>query len=133
MAEIAIDYDQTYSSFKEEIDVFVKALKKNGHSVHLVTARNEKLEPIDDDLSIFDHIFYTDGKAKASVVRADLFLDDSPVTLCCDFVPGAPHAEPSRALHQGYKDTHILWNFEEGKFVSYVSKQFNPNHVKGKK
>jgi len=133
MAEIAIDYDNTYSSFKEEIDVFVKALKKNGHSVHLVTARNEKLEPIDDDLSIFDHVFYTDGRAKASVVRADLFVDDSPVTLCCDFVPGAAHAEPSRALHQGYKDTHILWNFEEGKFVSYVTKQFNPNHIKGKK
>lgn len=122
MAEIAIDYDNTYTNFKEEIDVFIDALHKNGHSVHLVTARNEKKEKISEDLSKFDHIFYTDGKAKASVVRADLFLDDSPVTLCCDFVPGAAHAEPTKAIHQGYKDTHILWNWEEGKFVSYISK-----------
>jgi hypothetical protein len=129
MAEIAIDYDNTYSTFKEEIDVFIKALKKNGHTIHLVTARNEKNEKIPEDLSIFDHVFYTDGKAKASVVRADLFVDDSPVTLCCDFVPGAAHAEPSRALHQGYKDSHILWNFEEGKFVSYVTKHLN-SHAK---
>jgi hypothetical protein len=131
MAEIAIDYDNTYTLFKEEIDVFVKALKSNGHSVHLVTARDEETSKITEDLSIFDHIFYTAGKAKASVVRADLFLDDSPVTLCCDFVPGAAHATPSKALHQGYKETHVLWNWEEGKFVSYVTKTLGKHANKG--
>ena len=123
MSVIAIDYDNTFSLFKEELTEFVKLLKAKGHSVHLVTARDEKLEPIDDDLSIFDIVFYTSGKAKASVVRADLWVEDSPITVCCDFVPGAAHAQPSRAIHQGYKETHILWNFEQDKFVSYVSKK----------
>lgn len=132
MAEIAIDYDGTYTKFREEINVFIKELKKRGHNVHLVTSRDKEKEPIDDDLSLFDRVFYTSGKAKASVVRADLFLDDCPVTLCCDFVPGAPYAEPGRALHQGYKETHILWNFEEGKFVSYVSKKYIPDHKNNK-
>ena len=92
----------------------------------MVTARNEKLEPIDSKhLKGFDKIFYTSGKAKATIVRADIWIDDSPVTLCCDFVPGAAHAEPSKAIHQGYKDTHILWNWEEGKFVSYITKTLN--------
>lgn len=130
MSEIAIDYDNTYTQFKEEIDIFIKALKKNGHNVHLVTARDKNDEPIDDDLSLFDRIFYTSGKAKASIVRADLFLDDSPVTLCCDFVPKKAHAVPSHALHQGYKETHILWNYEDGKFVSYVSKKLGPHTEK---
>lgn len=123
MSVIAIDYDNTFSLFKEELTEFVKLLKAKGHNVHLVTARDEKLEPIEDDLSIFDIVFYTSGKAKASVVRADLWVEDSPITLCCDFVPGAAHAQPSRAIHQGYKETHILWNFEQDKFVSYISKK----------
>lgn len=128
MAVIAIDYDNTYSEFPEEFSMLREMFQKKGHKVIIATARNEKKEKIQDDLSGFDLVLYTDGKAKASVVRADIWIDDSPVTLCCDFVPGAAHAEPSRALHQGYKDTHILWNFEEGKFVSYVTKQFNPPH-----
>lgn len=128
MAVIAIDYDNTYSEFSEEFSMLREMFQKKGHKVIIATARNEKKEKIHDDLSGFDYVIYTDGKAKASVVRADIWIDDSPVTLCCDFIPGAAHAEPSRALHQGYKDTHILWNFEEGKFVSYVTKQFNPPH-----
>jgi hypothetical protein len=123
---IAIDYDNTFTLFKNEIKVFVKELKKNNHTVHLVTARNEEIQKIKDkDIEIFDLIFYTDGKAKASVVRADLWLDDSPVTLCCDFVPGESHAEPSKALHQGYRSTHVLWNWEENRFVSYVKRKID--------
>lgn len=128
MSVIAIDYDNTYSEFQEEFSILRQTFQKNGHTVIIATARNEKKEPIKEDLTGFDYVIYTNGKAKASVVRADIWIDDSPVTLCCDFVPGAAHAEPSRALHQGYKDTHILWNFEEGKFVSYISKQFTPQH-----
>ena len=48
----------------------------------------------------------------------------------CDFVPGAAHAAPSKAIHQGYKDTHILWNWEEDKFVSYITKNFTPKREK---
>lgn len=126
MSVIAIDYDNTYTNFKEEIDVFINALKKNGHDVMLVTARDEAVDPILTDISNFHGVIYTAGRAKAGEFRADLFLDDSPVTLCCNFIPGESHAEPGKALHQGYKDKHILWNWEEGRFVSYITKKFEP-------
>ena len=127
---LAIDYDNTYSSYPEEFDNLRQMFQKKGHKVFIVTARNEKDEPIEDDLSKFDRVFYTSGQAKAHVVRADIWVDDSPVTLCCDFVPKKAHAVPSHALHQGYKDTHILWNYEDGKFVSYVSKKLGPHTEK---
>jgi len=123
---LAIDYDNTFSAYPEHFDKLRKMFQKDGHKVFIVTARNKRKERIPVDLSEFDEVFYTDGKAKASVVRADIWIDDSPVTLCCDFVPGASHAEPTKAIHQGYKDTHILWNWEEDKFVSYITKKFTP-------
>lgn len=127
---LAIDYDNTYSSYPEHFDELREMFQKDGHKVFIVTARNKRKERIPVDLSKFDEVFYTDGKAKASVVRADIWIDDSPVTLCCDFIPGAAHAEPTKAIHQGYKDTHILWNWEEGKFVSYITKTFTPPRQK---
>jgi hypothetical protein len=126
---LAIDYDNTFSSYPEEFTALREMFQKNGHKVFIVTARDEKVEPIEVDLSGFDRVFYTSGQAKAHVVRADIWIDDSPVTLCCDFVPKKAHAVPSHALHQGYKDTHILWNYEDGKFVSYVSKRLD-SHAK---
>lgn len=122
---LAIDYDNTYSSYPREFSQLRELFQKQGHEVFIVTARDKKTERIEEDLSAFDHVFYTAGKAKASVVRADIFIDDSPVTLCCNFVPGEPHAIPERALHQGYKHNHVLWNWEEDRFVSYVKKPFS--------
>ncbi len=127
---LAIDYDNTYSAYPAEFSQLREMFQKMGHEVFIVTAKNKKNEKIEEDLTAFDHVFYTDGKAKASVVRADIWIDDSPVTLCCDFVPGSSHAEPTKAIHQGYKDTHLLWNWEEGKFVSYVTRKYNPPHKK---
>jgi hypothetical protein len=121
MAIFAIDYDKTYSEYKEEINFFIEALKNKNHTVILVTARNENKDPIKDDLSAFDQVYYTSGKAKASVVRADVWLDDCVVTVCCDFVQGEASAKPGSVLHQGYKDTHSIWNFEEGEFVNYIA------------
>lgn len=125
---LAIDYDNTYSDFPEEFSALRKMFQKKGNKVYIVTARNESTDPIQDDVSEFDGVIYTAGKAKAGEFRADIWIDDSPVTLCCNFIPGEPAAEPGRALHQGWKDKHVLWNFEEGKFVSYVANPFKPSH-----
>lgn len=125
---LAIDYDNTYSAHPEEFEKVRELFQAKGAEVFIVTARNKKLDPITDDLSKFDRVFYTSGRAKAGEVRADIWIDDSPVTLCCNFIPGEAHAEPGKALHQGYKDNHILWNWEEGRFVSYISKKFTPYH-----
>lgn len=125
---LAIDYDQTFSDYPEEFTMLREMFQKKGHTVILVTARNpetEKIEKHQEELKGFDEIIYTNGKAKAGRVRADIWIDDNPVTLCCNFVQGEPCATPGFALHQGYKDKHILWNWEEDKFTSYVKKPFN--------
>ena len=121
---LAIDYDETYSLFPAEFDMVRKVFQAQGHKVMIVTARDKKVMPIEDDLGLFDEVVYTAGKAKASVVRADIWIDDNPVTLCCDFVMGEPHAKPGAPLHQGYKGKHIVWNWEEDRFVSYVKKNW---------
>ena len=122
---LAIDYDDTYSTFPEEFDELRKLFQRKGHKVFLVTARNEEKEAINPkELEGFDKVVYTDGKAKASEVRADIWIDDNPVTLCCDFVQGEPHAMPAKPLHQGYKHKHILWNWEKDRFASYIKKPF---------
>jgi hypothetical protein len=127
---LAIDYDDTYSAFPKEFDALRKMFQKSGHKVYIVTARDKKTEKIQDDLGKFDKVFYTAGKAKAAAVRADIWIDDNPVTLCCDFVAGEPHAKPNEPLHQGYKGKHILWNWEEDRFCSYTKKSFKPKHEK---
>lgn len=121
---LAIDYDDTYTAFPAEFDMLRKMFQQKGHTVLIVTARDAIRETIKEDLSKFDEVIYTSGRAKAGEVRADIWIDDSPVTLCCDFVPGEPAATPGKALHQGYKNKHILWNWEEEAFVSYVKKPF---------
>lgn len=121
---LAIDYDDTYSAHPEEFNKLREMFQEKGNEVYIVTARDKDKEPIQEDLSAFNKVIYTSGKAKAGAVRADIYIEDSPITLCCDFVPGEPHAKPGRAIHQGYKNKHILWNFEEDKFVSYVKKPF---------
>jgi hypothetical protein len=121
---LAIDYDDTYSEFPNEFNILRKIFQKKGHKVYIVTARNEDTEKINEDLSKFDKIFYTAGKAKAATVRADIWIDDNPVTLCCDFIKGEPYAKPKDPLHQGYKGKHILWNWEEDRFCSYIKKPF---------
>lgn len=123
---LAIDYDQTFSDFPEHFTKVREMFQKDGHQVFLVTARNEETEKINDaSLVGFDRVVYTSGKAKACEVRADIWIDDNPVTLCMDFVQGEPHAMPGKPLHQGYKQKHILWNWEQDRFVSYVKKPFN--------
>ena len=116
---LAIDYDSTYSAFPEEFDALREMFQMRGHSVFIVTARLEQ-NKIDADLSKFDKVVYTNGKAKASVVHADIFIDDCPITLCCDFIPNQANAIPANDLYQNYNNEKYLWHFEEdGVFRSY--------------
>ena len=80
---LAIDYDQTFSDYPEQFTKVREMFQAIGAEVYLVTARDEETERIDPKhdaiLSGFDKIIYTSGKAKAGFVRADIFIDDSPV------------------------------------------------------
>ena len=119
---IAIDYDGTYSRFPNQFNLLRESFQSIGAKVYIVTARCEELTPIEEDLSAFDKIIYTNGVAKANAVRADIFIDDNPVTLTHSFVPNKPYAEPADVLHQGHKGDHIVWVLEEGKYCSYTKR-----------
>lgn len=123
---LAIDYDDTYTNFINEFNIVRDMFQKLNHQVVIVTARDEVQESIEMtlELSKFDDIIYTSGKAKAGEIRADIWIDDNPVTLCCDFIQGESAAKPGKALHQGHKGSHILWNWETSKFCSYIKNPF---------
>lgn len=118
---IAIDYDGTYSRFPEQFEEVRESFQKIGAKVYIVTARCKELMPIDADLSNFDDVIYACNKAKAGVIKADIFIDDNPVTLCCDIIFDKPvrgtvvEAKPSRDLHQTYNDEHFKWHWVEEK------------------
>ena len=116
---LAIDYDGTYSLYQKEFDILREMFQQRGCEVYIVTARCKDKLPIQEDLSKFDKVIYTNGKAKASIVHADIFIDDCPVMLCCDFDSDNLTATPSSDLYQNYLGDSYLWHFEDNGFKSY--------------
>lgn len=84
---IALDYDETYTHAPELFKEFVRLAKLGGHSVTFVTYRdsrwgaqyNSDIENDAVDLCI--DIVYTGGKQKSHIFKADIWIDDSPVTI----------------------------------------------------
>lgn len=71
---IALDYDKTYTADPALWDDFIQSAKDRGHSVKIVTMRYAS-EPIE---SVSVDVVYTSRKAKATVFKADIWIDDSP-------------------------------------------------------
>ena len=71
---IALDYDKTYTADPMLWDEFIYAAQARGHTVFVATMRLPS-EPI-EDVSL--PIIYTSRKAKSSVVKADIWIDDCP-------------------------------------------------------
>jgi hypothetical protein len=71
---IALDYDKTYTADSALWDDFIQSAKDRGHSVKIVTMRYAS-EPIE---SAPVDVVYTGRKAKATVFKADIWIDDSP-------------------------------------------------------
>ena len=71
---IALDYDKTYTADPALWDSFVGLAQSRGHTVKIVTMRRPD-EAI--DTGVVD-VVYTSRKAKSSVIRADIWIDDSP-------------------------------------------------------
>jgi hypothetical protein len=71
---IALDYDKTYTADPALWDNFVDLAQSRGHTVKIVTMRRPD-ETIDTDVV---DVVYTSRKAKSSVIRADIWIDDSP-------------------------------------------------------
>ena len=71
---IALDYDKTYTADPALWDDFIQSAQDRGHSVKIVTMRTP-------DEAITDapvEVVYTSRKAKATVFKADIWIDDSP-------------------------------------------------------
>jgi len=71
---IALDYDKTYTADPTLWNDFIVIAQKRGHDVKIVTLRypTETIEnaPVE--------VVYTSRKAKALIVKADIWVDDSP-------------------------------------------------------
>ena len=71
---IALDYDKTYTVDPVLWDDFVQIAQNRGHVVKIVTMRRPDEAIIDAPVEVV----YTSRKAKAAVVNADIWIDDSP-------------------------------------------------------
>tara|TARA_R110000868_G_scaffold73387_3_gene212915 strand:- start:620 stop:865 length:246 start_codon:yes stop_codon:yes gene_type:complete len=71
---IALDYDKTYTADPTLWNDFIAMAQDRGHEVKIVTLRypTETIEnsPVE--------VVYTSRKAKALIVKADIWVDDSP-------------------------------------------------------
>ena len=86
--KIALDYDETYTADPNFWFAFVKLAKLNGHTVTFVTYRyelnegaslNEDIKKVAKSLDI--DVVFTNGKQKAGLFNADIWIDDEPVTI----------------------------------------------------
>lgn len=71
---IALDYDKTYTADPALWNDFIVIAQKRGHAVKIVTMRS----PDEEIIGMPVEVVYTNRKAKASVVSADIWIDDSP-------------------------------------------------------
>lgn len=71
---IALDYDKTYTADPMLWEDFIQSARARGHTVKIVTMRRP--DEVVSDVPI--DVVYTSRKAKASIVKADIWVDDSP-------------------------------------------------------
>lgn len=71
---IALDYDKTYTADPALWNDFVQLAQDRAHTVKIVTMRTPNEEIIDAPVEVI----YTSRVAKASVIKADVWIDDSP-------------------------------------------------------
>jgi hypothetical protein len=82
--KIALDYDETYTAAPVLFEAFVAMAKQLGHQVTFVTYRQDKYDNEDihaDAQSLGIDIVFTSGKQKRHVFEADIWIDDSPITI----------------------------------------------------
>ena len=81
---IALDYDETFTADRELWTLFVFAAINKGHKVTFVTYRHESLNNADiitDAKQLGIEIVFTEGKQKSTCFKADIWIDDSPITV----------------------------------------------------
>lgn len=71
---IALDYDKTYTADPVLWNDFIQSAQDRGHVVKIVTMRRPDEVIIEPPVEVV----YTSRKAKATIVNADIWIDDSP-------------------------------------------------------
>lgn len=82
--KIAIDFDETITEDPDFWSDFINLARRHFHEVTIVTFRRS--DGYNDDITNYanDHninVVYTAGVQKANVFKADVWIDDSPVTI----------------------------------------------------
>lgn len=86
--KIGLDYDETFTEDRELWTQFVRLAESRGHTVKFVTYRDDRWDNDDilnDAASLGIEVIFTAGRQKANFWDADVWIDDSPVT-----IPKAP-------------------------------------------
>lgn len=81
---IALDYDECFTANKELWTNFVLLAKSLNSKVTFVTFRYESQNNTDiiaDAKQLGIPIVFSNGKQKSSVFNADIWIDDSPITI----------------------------------------------------
>ncbi len=88
-AQIAIDYDGTWTTDRELWSSFTRYAISRGNQVLIATGR-EKQDRIDPPVTPSIPIRYTSGMAKSDFLKnlgihPDIWIDDKPALICRDF------------------------------------------------
>lgn len=81
---IALDYDETFTSNRSLWTQFVSLVKQYNCTITFVTYRFENSDNKDicnDAETLGIDIVFSGGNPKSSVFKADIWIDDSPVTI----------------------------------------------------
>ena len=85
---IALDFDETFTTDPELWAEFIDLAKHRGHEVTFVTYRDHRWD-VDDIMQVASEldisVIFTAGKQKSTAFKADVWIDDDPVT-----IPSAP-------------------------------------------
>lgn len=81
---IALDYDECFTANRELWTTFVLLAKSLNSKVTFITFRYEtqnNKDIIADAKHLDIPIVFSNGKQKASVFKADIWIDDAPITI----------------------------------------------------
>jgi len=81
---IALDYDETFTANRELWTGFIALAKSLNCKITFVTYRMQNAQNMDiiaDAYRLGINIVFSNGQPKSSVFVADIWIDDSPITI----------------------------------------------------
>jgi len=98
---IALDYDETFTANRELWTAFIALAKSMNCKITFVTFRMQNAHNMDiiyDAQKLGLNVIFSNGNAKSSVFTADIWIDDSPITI-------PSHDAMTELLNNVYEET----------------------------